>query len=443
MLNRISCSSSSLKSHLEQPPGLTRPSAAHSRGPPPSPSSPPATRPNGRPQERTPPQLTVKRASAGQRKGDVSEETKARKFSDGQELPLPPLPNSTLDGDSNGLVIPLSPDPFSKLPVEDLRSTRPSIDSSRSNESRPPSRLQQGTVLPSFVPENTEAANPTSRFSADSEQGVEQLSKQRRRSNSVMSVRGIRNLWRKSTVSNKTNEMPPPVPTEPTPSLPIRASASSHSRENSSLSQRSTRLPTERRRSATLRPDSGADPFQFDNANIYKSASSSSLSSATQGGSSAPSPAPVVGANHASSAGSIGRSSKGILKGKPGNVIQLDAEARRVRQSIPGRTVSTASTQISDAGEPSADLRPSSPPDVHGAAAARRKTEGLMSPIELPPLSHSLPTSGMLGLSKLSSSTPSFASSLDDSAISHLSEFEMVSPPMRSTPSASYNGEVF
>ena len=431
--------SSSLKSHHEQPSGLAWPSSTHSPRShlPPSPSSPPPTRLNARLQERVPPQLTFKRASDRQRREDVSEETKARGLDDDPDI-VPSLRGSTLTVDPNSPVIPLSPDPFGKRPVEDLRQPRVSNDSTRSTETRPPSRLQS-SVLPPSVPENAEVETQRSRFSADSEQGFEQLSKQRRaRSSSVMSVRGIRNLWRKSTVPSKAVDTAPPVPLEPSPPLPSYAS-SQHSRGDSSVSQRSVRSPTERMRrpSAALRPDSGMDPFQFDNTNIYKS-SMSGLASAATGV--APS-----GANRASAASSIGKS-KGILKGWQGHANPSDAEVRKMRHPSPDRTMSTVSASLSDLGERSPGSQqsspPSSPPDTHHASGRNKQTAPAADPGLL---SHSLPSTSTIGLTRypeaippISSSRPSF----DDGSTSQFSEFEFISPPRRSTPSSSYTGEV-
>ncbi|KAF8528295.1 hypothetical protein JB92DRAFT_2864419 [Gautieria morchelliformis] len=431
-----SSSGSSSKSHHEPPPGVAWPSSSHA--PLPSPSSPPATRPNVRRQERSPPQLTLKRASAGQQKVEVSEETLARSLDDDNDLSHSSLSNSTLTGNLTSPVIPLSPDPFGKRPLEDLRPARLSNESTHSAESRPLSRLQ-GTVLPPSVPENAEGETQTSRFSADSEQGFEQLSKQRRqRSNSVMSVRGIRNFWRKSTMPSKSTDVPPPVPREPNPPLPPHA-LSLHSRAESSLSQRSVQTPTDRvrRPSTTLRPDSGMDPFQFDNTNIYKSASSSSLASATTLVSS--------GANYASATGSIGRS-KGILKGRPGNAKSSDAEAQRMRHPSPERSMSTASASLSDLGERSTDSQQSSPPSSPPDADAHPVSMRHKPPMDNAPLSHSLPTASAMGLSRYPEALPSKSSpgpSFDVGTISQLSEFEIVSLPTHSTPSSSYTGKVY
>ncbi|KAF8578737.1 hypothetical protein K439DRAFT_1663571 [Ramaria rubella] len=430
-----SSSSSSFRSHLEQPQSATTwPAVTPASVPNTSSASSPASKSNVRKPDRSAPQLTINRASGGQRRHspsptNISEETKARAADEGQDVmfPAPRLP--TVPGSP---LIPLSPDPFGKRPVEDLRPTRYSNESamSMSTESQL-STWTQGTVLPASVPEHSELSTQSSRFSADSEKGLEEISKQRRsRSGSVMSVRGFRNLWRKSTMPGKPGVMPPsPSPSELVPSLPSTRPSSQHSREESTTSQRSVRLPAERMRrpSAAPRPDSGSDPFQFDNANIYKSASSSSLTS------------PVTsGTNYASIAGSVGQS-KGILKGWTGNANPSEADIRRTHRPSPKRSTSTASASLSDSGERSADSHsspPSSPPDIRRASVRRKQTP---SPSLDPALiSHSLPNSTAIGLSRYPEAVPSATSS--SGSTPRLSDFEIISPPKHSS---SYTGEVY
>lgn len=432
------------------------PSVAYSSLPK-SPALPgPPTLP-GRLQDRSPPQLTIKRASNALRKPvptEVSNETKARAFeSDGQDVLLQERPGATLSGNPNSPVIPLSPDPFGKRPLEDLRQPRLLNESNKTipnaSECRPPSR-PQGTVLPASVPENQEIDAQSSRFSADSEHGIEELSKQRRsRSNSIMSVRSLRNLWRKSTPGKGSGSSmpPPPMPGDPSPLLPSLGTATKHSRGESTTSQPSVRSTAERthRPSIALRPDSGSDPFQFDNANIYKSPSSSSLASAA---------IPAV-PNYASSAGSINQS-KGILKGWTGNTNLSDAEARRMRRpslANQRRSMSTTSASLSsDPGELPIESQqstpPSSPPDVRRASVRHKQAPpSSQEPMLVP---RSLPTASAHGLSRHPEAPLSLSSSLDmnleRSSTPQSLEFEIVAPPIRSAgliPSSSYNGEVF
>ncbi|KIJ46463.1 hypothetical protein M422DRAFT_29301 [Sphaerobolus stellatus SS14] len=413
-------------------------------------SSPSSQRQSGRISDRSPPQLVLKRST----------EQEPVPVSESQDILLQPKnPNSPL--------IPLSPDPFGKAPVADLRHGRAD---SVSAESRPPSRAN-GTALPSAVPEEA-LDNQSSRFSADSEQGVEALSKQRRaRSNSIMSVRSLRNLWRKSNASGKNLPPPPPTPTEiqkmpqpppmppqPTAVAPPRISKeekrhsrseSRHSRAESHVSVRNSRsLAPERvrRPSVSPRPDSGGDPFQFDNVNIYKSASSTSLptSSVLQ---------QVTSGNAASQS-----QSKGILKSRTTSTSNSsDGEIKRKAPSRQ-RTASVASVAASERSatasvvlsERSGDSSTPSSPRSNARLSKHKQTPSHAVDPHPAFMSSSLPAASVMSYSRYPDSfapqlqappSQSFLS-FEDGTTPRVSEFELI-PPARSTPSASYNGEIY
>jgi len=291
-----------------------------------------------------------------------------------------------------------------------------------------------------------------------------------------MSVRSLRNLWRKSGTAGKGLPPPPPTPTEvsmmppPTPGLPSphpnsipshpkatvspavnkeekRLSRDSrHSRAESHASVRSNRVtsaaPTERvrRPSTGPRPDSGADPFQFDNVHIYKSASSTSLPSTSL-------------LQHAPS-GNVSQS-KGILKGYSGNPYP-EPEIKRTHPLV-RRTESVASIAVSDRSAGSSSVvmsersgdssTPSSP------RANARLSKHSKSSVEPHPafMSQSVPTSSVMSYSRypdtlalqpISVSQTSSFLSFEDGATPRVADFEMIpANSSRSTPSASYAGE--
>jgi len=282
------------------------------------------------------------------------------------------------------------------------------------------------------------------------------LSKQRRtRSNSIMSVRSLRNLWRKSNASGK-NGLPPPPPTPtlaqmavppPVPSphpnaISFQAQQESlrHSRTESRNSVRSSRAATvtdrSRRPSATTRPDSGSDPFQFDNVTIYKSASSTSL--------------PTSGVLQHAASGSISHS-KGILKGRQGNTSPSDPEVKRLRQPPFRRTESVASVTVSERSTGTASVNlsersydPSSPPSSPRGAQRLSKHKPTLAMDPHPAfMSQSVPTASAMSLSRYpdtlspavthSSQSQSFLS-FEDGTTPRVAEFEMI--PSR------YTGEI-
>ncbi|KAF8512148.1 hypothetical protein BU17DRAFT_96532 [Hysterangium stoloniferum] len=417
-------------------------------------------------QDRTPPQVTVQRASKNP-VPVVSEETWARPQDEGRDIFVPS--SITSSNDPFSPMMPLSPDPFGKPPVEDMRASRKSGE-----ETRPPSRTN-GTILPSFVPEEKVHNATSSRFSADSEHSLELAAKQRRaRSNSIMSVRNLRNLWRKSNAPGKGNNTPP-LPTEVAPPLPapLPVSArpeSQHSRTESFASQRSSMRPsmerTRRPSGSQHRPDSGFDPFQFDNANLYKSTSSPNLLNSNSG-------SPPPAANYAATSGSSGQS-KGILKGWNGNANPnppSDADARRKRHPGHGpglgrrRSGSGTSASIS---ERSNDL--STPPSSPRANARLSKHKISPSPSletataavllananAMSSVSVTLPNASAIGLSRYpeaavpgpraapTKALPATPPDGDEEPTPRSSDFdfELVSPPRMRTPSASYTGQI-
>ncbi|GJJ09940.1 hypothetical protein Clacol_004164 [Clathrus columnatus] len=400
----LSSTSSSSRSHLDHQLQLSQQHISKgSKGPitpPPSSSSPSSSNSVKLSNERTPPppHLTLRPVSNAVSIASGSGPHGVDRMSDGnthvtagvddsQELIiLPSARGSSLGSAPNGApessppLLPLSPDPFG-------RRTGDSIYMSEHAESK---------ILPGGVVDdnhNTLLQNiamtldqltpdkQASRFSADSEHSIEAaVNKQKRlRSNSIMSVRGLRNLWRKSGAAPGTGAAPnsgssaggsrselPPLPTVPVPPLPhvdlglhmqppmsgtasVSAGSvlSQHSREASLASVRSLSRPPPvqqlqppvlpqsqqqsqlrpRRPSAAAsipRPDSGGDPFQFDSV-LYKSPSTPTLLngiSSHQTG---------QGPSHRSTNSTA--SSKGILKNRitNANASPTDVDIRKMR----------------------------------------------------------------------------------------------------------------
>ena len=117
-------------------------------------------------------------------------------------------------GSAGDSVIPLSPDPFGRYPSEGGPSTDAPGWETRTigkTEGKPPTHGTRGSV------------SATSRFSTDSiggEEGVvSSAASVKTNKSTLMSVKGIKNLWRKSTKTND-GRGPPLPPPPPTPTLP-------------------------------------------------------------------------------------------------------------------------------------------------------------------------------------------------------------------------------
>lgn len=209
--------------------------------------------------ERTPPHLTLRPASGaavsiasnspaniGSKAGFNSDKMNdgngngnriASEIDDVQELIIvPPLRgSSSLNSAPNGApsngpvpdsppLLPLSPDPFGKRDVSFGDTSRMSEYDSYLNlpplpppvtvAADPSNSIESQSTLHSIAMtvETSPNEKQSSRFSADSEQSIEaavysssssnnSLRQKRARSNSIMSVRGLRNLWRKSSAT--------------------------------------------------------------------------------------------------------------------------------------------------------------------------------------------------------------------------------------------------
>lgn len=373
--------------------------------------------------ERTPPHVTIRPASgavsiattgSGSGSGSLERDngiegsgtattttTTESEMDDGQDfIILPSTRGSSLSSGPNRVptnipdsppLLPLSPDPFGRRTMEDsmrmeseqergahssLPPVPPSVSAVTTLEPREPSNgLDTNGTFHSIamtLNQQSPGEKQSSRFSADSEQSIEAAvnsSKQyqkRPRSNSIMSLRGLRNLWRKSAAASSNpgmNNHPsssggglrsgvepplPPLPALdsglPTPPLssftPGAAAGSSdsstprgsvlsqHSREESSASVKSLSRtaqqappaqpqlrPKRPSVSPIPRPDSGGDPFQFDSV-LYKSPSTPSLLSGTNSSNSSNQTGQGT-SYHKSGASSV--SSKGILKNWSGS----------------------------------------------------------------------------------------------------------------------------
>ncbi len=117
----------------------------------------------------------------------------------------------------DSVVIPLSPDPFNRYPSSPVEPPQP--------QAVPVS--VEGGPEPKEVVETRPRSGTTSRFSADSLTGAEPAIKNNK--TTLMSVRSIKNLWRKSKEKNvpsgSVSDVPPPTPTIPSsgkalPSVP-------------------------------------------------------------------------------------------------------------------------------------------------------------------------------------------------------------------------------
>lgn len=139
-------------------------------------------------------------------------------------------------------MIPLSPDPFGRYSsAQDPSRSRSGTFKSISIPPPVPKLPQAASVQPS------EPTSNTSRFSTDSTQGLDVSSKR----TTVVSVKSIKNLWRRSNKSNSVSMPAPPPQTSP-PATSAHFSAQQTQAplgERTSISQLSPPLPTPRERS--------------------------------------------------------------------------------------------------------------------------------------------------------------------------------------------------
>ena len=161
-----------------------------------------------------------------QRKKELEEEEQKYYSTPPIESPL----GSTGDG-----VIPLSPDPFGRYPSDGPPNPDAPGWETRTVgkiEAKPPTHGARGSV------------STTSRFSTDSiggEEGVvSSAASVKTNKSTLMSVKGIKNLWRKSTKTND-GKGPPLPPPPPTPTLPASVTSPSGPVSPTSAPQRPER----------------------------------------------------------------------------------------------------------------------------------------------------------------------------------------------------------
>lgn len=201
---------------------------------------------------------------------------------------LPPsLSRKREDGFDVSPIIPLSPDPFGRFSSAEVASTP---DGSRDSQyyvtdrssfatyPRPPERTSSLAPHAELEQqdrerERSESQAPSSRFSADSET-VEEVSMRNTKDRStLMSVKSIRKLWRKS---NKTSISLPPSTSGGKSSPAIPEAEYERSREPSPVppvpppkSPKTQQAAAGQRTSKHGRSESGLDPFYFDQESRY------------------------------------------------------------------------------------------------------------------------------------------------------------------------------
>ncbi|KZS91643.1 hypothetical protein SISNIDRAFT_487308 [Sistotremastrum niveocremeum HHB9708] len=189
---------------------------------------------------------------------------------------------------------PISPDPFGRRPsFLESDPAGPLVPETATTATS----TSSGSVGGGFWSASSPAKN-SSRFSADSEAEetyAATVAANRQRSNSIISVKSFRKLWRKSNPSNNGarnsggppllppmsvlhanaangNLPPPPVPkdehAEPVPPLPTVVSRPPVSKQ-SSISTTSSSHTRQSQSSKHSRTDSNLDPFHFDQESRY------------------------------------------------------------------------------------------------------------------------------------------------------------------------------
>lgn len=257
-----------------------------------------------------------------------------------------------------------------------------------------------------------------SRFSIDST-GDETIGvpMTRERSNSIMSVKGIRKLWRgrnsTQNLNGKGGDMPPPIPASPnpntlgfsrdsvlppgTPSLGTQSLAPGHSRQSSASQAQSAQVSAVKGGVVHKRDssNSGKDPFRFDQEpkGQARSTSPSYLSDSTATGSTTKEKEKAT--------------TRGILKKWSSKAKKADGE-----DSAPSRPQSRQQNALSPKKGP-----------LNGLGGSTHSSRGSVSSINTL-------TAG--GLQADMPSRPSVSSSLASDAepmTPRMSQFEMVAPP--------------
>lgn len=169
------------------------------------------------------------------RSGTLSDESMARKRALEEENALyPPLvpPSLFTTKQSDSPIIPLSPDPFGRFPTPaEYEEQRQSLVFAEDFPAPPTSYFHPASQAPPFVPTHQDrppSHTPSSRFSADSvtsqDTPQQHLNVKPRGSSTLISVKSLRKLWRKSgnkgSVSgNSTPTIPDSGRTSPNASL--------------------------------------------------------------------------------------------------------------------------------------------------------------------------------------------------------------------------------
>ena len=176
---------------------------------------------------------------------------------------LQPSLTRRMPDSSESPVLPLSPDPFGRFPSS--AATPNGVDS-------PPQRISslgKGSHVPPTS--GRESQTPSSRFSVDSV-AEEQQSLKTSKSSNLVSMKGIRKLWRRN---DKTTSTGPSKPASPDPSLvssrPPSSATSFRDGETDASRTPSPSVPFARayQKAHKSSRDSGLDPFYFDQESMY------------------------------------------------------------------------------------------------------------------------------------------------------------------------------
>lgn len=336
--------------------------------------------------------------------------------------PSPRFPETPRDPDfleipNPNMNIPMSSESRIRMQAEQMRLDLANLPPPETAPPRP--RRPQTPVALNSPPMEDSPPMPghqRSRFSIDST-GDDTIGvpSTRERSNSIMSVKGIRKLWRGRNSTQNLNgkgEMPPPIPSSPNPQslafnrdsvLPqgSQSLAPTHQRQQSTSSQAQSAQVSAVKSGAVHKRDSsnsGKDPFRFDQdpKGQPRSTSPSYLSDSLTPGSAA--------AKEKERA-----TTRGILKKWSSKAKRADGEAEAAPASRP------QSRQQNP-------LSPKKGP-LNGLGGPTHSSRGSVSSVN---------TLTASGLQADMPSRPSVSSSLASDAepmTPRMSQFEMVSPP--------------
>lgn len=199
------------------------------------------------------------------------------------------------DGGFGSPTMPLSPDPFGRFPSTSSQNTVYSGTEMAMPPERTSSLARQSQGDTEYVDERPLSKTPSSRFSADSL--LEEVTANAKISNrtTIMSVKSIKKLWRRTNKASVSGlSVIPSADPSPMPSRPPSSAASLHdtdvesprvpspsvmfSQGNSGMSSGRTSQAsmrgghgpfTQQPLKPTKRPDSGLDPFYFDQDSKY------------------------------------------------------------------------------------------------------------------------------------------------------------------------------